>query len=283
MNNAEVWSSFGFWTLVVGLVGDVAVLTIPKHRDRLEKILSAFFTIVIIVGVAIERKADSEISRSTDLKIATLERDAKRFEKEAAQAIERATNAESHLAEARERAANAETGAANAVKKAKEAGERALKFEASIASANARSKEAEARVAKAQLDLAKLEAPRTLTAQQRRRIVDKLKVFAGQKFAAFVTPVREATNLLNAIGEVLISSGWVLVPTTSLITIGKAGIILVNGVKVQIAPSRAHDLGKVSRALTGALVSEKIDTKTEVNAELEKTPDVINVIVGDKW
>src|SRR5437879_8852498 len=103
MNNAEVWSSFGFWTLVVGLVGDVAVLTIPKHRDRLEKILSAFFTIVIIVGVAIERKADSEISRSTDLKIATLERDAKRFEKEAAQAIERATNAESHLAEARER------------------------------------------------------------------------------------------------------------------------------------------------------------------------------------
>ncbi len=72
-------------------------------------------------------------------------------------------------------------------------------------------------------------------------------------------------------------------PTTSLITIGKAGIILVNGVKVQIAPSRDHDLGKVSRALTGALVSEKIDTKTEVNAELEKTPDVINVIVGDKW
>jgi hypothetical protein len=94
MANEEFWSSFGFWMLVVGLVGDVAVLTIPKHRDRLEKVLSAFFTIVIIVGVAIERKADNEISRKTDVKMATLARDAARFEKEAADAGERAAKAE---------------------------------------------------------------------------------------------------------------------------------------------------------------------------------------------
>jgi hypothetical protein len=57
MDNAEFWSSFGFWTLVVGLVGDVAVLTIPKHRDRLEKILSALFTIAIAARAIIRNSA----------------------------------------------------------------------------------------------------------------------------------------------------------------------------------------------------------------------------------
>lgn len=58
----EFWSSVGFWIVVVGLVGDIAVLVVPRHRDRLEKLLSAFFTIVIIIGVAVEHRADKAIS-----------------------------------------------------------------------------------------------------------------------------------------------------------------------------------------------------------------------------
>jgi hypothetical protein len=62
INNAEFWSSFGYGTLVVGLIGDIFVLVVPPHRERLEKILSAFFTIVIIIGVAIEHRADAGLS-----------------------------------------------------------------------------------------------------------------------------------------------------------------------------------------------------------------------------
>jgi hypothetical protein len=54
-------------------------------------------------------------------------------------------------------------------------------------------------------------------------------------------------------------------------------------VKIQVAPSRDRDLGKVSQTLADALISEKINTKAELIPELEKSPDVINVIVGDKW
>jgi hypothetical protein len=58
----EFWSSVGYWILVAGLVGDIIVLVVPRHRERLEKILAAFFTVVIIVGVAIEHRADASIS-----------------------------------------------------------------------------------------------------------------------------------------------------------------------------------------------------------------------------
>jgi len=58
----EFHSSIGYWILVAGLAGDILVLVVPRHRQRLEKILTAFFTIVIIVGVAVEHRADSAIS-----------------------------------------------------------------------------------------------------------------------------------------------------------------------------------------------------------------------------
>lgn len=58
----ECWRSVGYWLLVIGLIGDIIILVIPEHRNRLEKILSLFFTVVIIVGVAIEHRADAAIS-----------------------------------------------------------------------------------------------------------------------------------------------------------------------------------------------------------------------------
>ena len=58
----EWWSGFGFWVLVAGLAGELAVLAIPEHRGRLEKLLSALFTVVVIVGCAFEHVADNRIS-----------------------------------------------------------------------------------------------------------------------------------------------------------------------------------------------------------------------------
>ncbi len=80
---AEFWSSIGYWILVAGLVGDILVLVIPRHRERLEKVLAGIFTIVIIVGVAIEHREDKIISvlvsqgqATTGLQIAQLEKEA---------------------------------------------------------------------------------------------------------------------------------------------------------------------------------------------------------------
>lgn len=58
----EFRSSVGYGILVAGLVGDIFVLVVPGHRQRLEKLLTAFFTIVIIIGVAVEHRADNAIS-----------------------------------------------------------------------------------------------------------------------------------------------------------------------------------------------------------------------------
>src|ERR1035437_4455843 len=56
------WSSLGYWILAIGLAGDILVLVIPRHRERLEKILSAVFIVIIIFGVTIEHNADTRIA-----------------------------------------------------------------------------------------------------------------------------------------------------------------------------------------------------------------------------
>jgi hypothetical protein len=58
----EWWGGFGFWVLVVGLAGELAVLAIPEHRGRLEKGLAAIFTVVVIIGCAFEHVADNRIA-----------------------------------------------------------------------------------------------------------------------------------------------------------------------------------------------------------------------------
>jgi len=58
----EWWSGFGFTVLVIGLAGELGILAIPSHHGKLEKILGAIFTLVVIVGCAFEHVADNRIS-----------------------------------------------------------------------------------------------------------------------------------------------------------------------------------------------------------------------------
>jgi hypothetical protein len=57
-DNPALWSSVGFWILMVGLVGDLILIFVPSGRT--EKILATLFTLLITAGVFIEHKADSE-------------------------------------------------------------------------------------------------------------------------------------------------------------------------------------------------------------------------------
>jgi hypothetical protein len=59
VQNPVFWSSVGFWILVVGLVGEAAVILFV-HSGKLEKALSVICTVVIIAGVAVEHVADAK-------------------------------------------------------------------------------------------------------------------------------------------------------------------------------------------------------------------------------
>jgi hypothetical protein len=100
ISTQEFWSSVGYWVLVAGLIGDILVLAIPAHRERLEKILAAIFTAVIILGVAIEHKADVKIavlvSREESASALTIES----LKNDIANANAREKEAEARIAEA---------------------------------------------------------------------------------------------------------------------------------------------------------------------------------------
>jgi hypothetical protein len=57
---------FGNDLLIFGLVGDIIVLFVPSSRKVLEKVLAAFFIVLIITGIVIERTADSRIQVAND-------------------------------------------------------------------------------------------------------------------------------------------------------------------------------------------------------------------------
>ncbi|HEV2301823.1 MAG TPA: hypothetical protein VGR91_09665 [Stellaceae bacterium] len=50
--------SIGFWILVSGLFGDIFVLFMPAGKRKLEKTLGVIFTLIVIIGVAIDKIGD---------------------------------------------------------------------------------------------------------------------------------------------------------------------------------------------------------------------------------
>jgi len=58
--------------------------------------------------------------------------------------------------------------------------------------------------------------------------------------------------------------------------------MLVNGVKIQVAPSRDRDLGKVSHT-RGCFDFRKDQHESRAYPGTGKKPYVINLIVGDEW
>jgi hypothetical protein len=251
---AEFWSSVGYWILVAGLVGDIVVLVVPKHRERLEKVLAAFFTVVIILGVAIEHRADAAISvlvsqaqGKTGLQIAQLNKDAEDARKSAAQAEERAAKAEAHLAESNERAAKANARAADAERETERLKQRF--------------------------------ADRKLTDAQAKKMTDKLRSFAGQEFD--VTPyweTKESMGIANRIVDVLVRAGWKYTPPK------QSGMMLggVTGVLVYVHPSAPVSVRNAADALVSILNNQ--DIVSEIRQQNPANPlDVkLHLNVGTK-
>jgi hypothetical protein len=200
------------------------------------------------------------------------------------------TTAQTELGRQQERAAKAEGQIASAEQHAAEANAKAESFRLDIAKANesaaraqAQVAEATAEAAKANLELARIKAPRTLTSEQQLRIANKMFPFAGQQFAPYVFADAESQSLVNLIGISLISAKWIIAEPKSDLKMGKAGVTTRSGVHILFAPSRSGDIGVIARKLAEALNAEGIEALAEPDpTELEKTPDVIYLIVGSK-
>jgi hypothetical protein len=142
--------------------------------------------------------------------------------------------------------------------KARIAGDKQLvQYEACAAEANSKALEA-------QVELEKLKAPRLLSEDQRARITEKMRQFAGQEFSGAVTTgISDAWTLWRLIAAVLREANWVFVspaegsfggdPPASIPITARPGI----GVMYPVGP-HIMELLPAAKALAEALGADGV-------------------------
>ena len=177
----EFWSSVGYWILVIGLIGEVCVYGIPKHSEALEKLLGVLFTVVIIIGLAIEHRADKQIAV-----LVSLER----------------SSAALQIADAQKAA-----GAANALAEGLAASTATLKKEAELE--RLKRVEIEERV-----------EWRRLNEEQQREIATSLSLYTGETGSVWFDAVDVEANTFAAdIASALRLAHWTVVGPASFVTL----------------------------------------------------------------
>lgn len=151
--------------------------------------------------------------------------------------------------------------------------------------------EANARAAEAQLALEKFRAGRTLTPEQRAKITEEMRPFAGTPvvFGVFQDP--EPIALLDQLSDALTLAGWSEQEWKSggdiVMTRGAghsiAGYTLVSGLYVQADNSHADDFGPIVAKLAKLLTDAGIPAKPEVGHMAPNTNnDAIKILIGQK-
>jgi hypothetical protein len=166
---------------------------------------------------------------------------------------------------------------------------RAEGFRLDIAKAKDRAAQAEARAAEATLQLTKLRTPRTINAEQQKRISDKCKPFAGVRFddAVFTDPESEA--LLRQIEAILTTAGWEQIDWKGAAIVflrtnlPKTGLCSLEGVVIQMHPQHLSEFWKPAQDLASALKAEGIEAKAEAALGITNdNPMAIHVLIGKK-
>jgi hypothetical protein len=131
--------------------------------------------------------------------------------------------------------------------------------EGELAELNKEAGEARKEAALANLELARLKTPRTLDRNQQRRLLEKVKEFAGTRFDTLPAFDPEAIEISATISDILRSAKW--------IAVGPSGTVELHGLKIQFAPEYRSELERPAMALTTALNEEGITSTLEVKAE----------------
>jgi hypothetical protein len=276
----------------------------PLVRYKLIRLLKAVERIgwvLVVIGVIGEGVFEGYTSKADGLLQTLSDALVSESQRAAATANERAVNAEvlakgyeAQIADsnARVKTAEAKVAAANAasheaVAKVAEASAKAESFRLDIAKANEAAKQAEARAVEAQLALERFKADRTLSDEQQKRIVLKLKPFAGQKFAFAVYPNPESLKFLKLIADVLKSSLWERIdPQIGSVNVEAAGGLAGEAFDAGISAFTAPDDTAARPALTAfasAVSAEGHPCAAHFTAQLTgKTPKAITIMIGAK-
>jgi hypothetical protein len=149
--------------------------------------------------------------------------------------------------------------------------------------------EAKAETAKAHLALEKIKAPRKLSEDQALRLVEKMLPFAGKKFDLGVSQDAEAQNLAFVIRNILTASHWVAVnwkggdvvttwPDKTIL-----GIVMMDGVILQMHPEKASEFWDVATLLAESLTELGIAAKAEKGLGVaNNTTDAMHILIGKK-
>jgi hypothetical protein len=263
------------------------------------------------------KRYSERLSKSQAKQIADANERAAYADERAGEANKQAGIANASAGAANKVAGEATERAAKLELRASEAEERAKRSEAEIAKANAASDEAVAKVAEAEtrsvqasakaeafrLDIAKAnesaaQAHRAaeqermarlrleeilggwrLSTEARVRLVDKLKPFSGTRFRLFVNP--DESPFLNTFDSILASAGWTREnPSEPIVLSGKASIIYLSGLFVEVNSDFPPTVGLAIHALVQGLQDEGVTMKLNLVQPGQVESNVLRIVIG---
>jgi len=164
-----------------------------------------------------------------------------------------------------------------------------LNTEGKISDSTARAAEANARALEAKLELEKFKLDRSLTDDQKSRIVQKLKPFAGQEYVLSVSTDQEALRFTRiSLAPVFVAAGWIKRPPKGTISIPEidAAVNVAGepGVRIQIALTKSDDvkMRELVSIVAAAFVAEGIDAAPAGTPDMNDTPAIVQIRIGSK-
>jgi hypothetical protein len=150
--------------------------------------------------------------------------------------------------------------------------------------------EANAKALESRLELEKFRAPRTLSLEQRARITEKMKPFAGAKFdGAWSSLEGEIDFFFSSFEDALNNAGLVSVSFTGTGNIygrgsrSSVGMANAFGIVINVDPAKNPELVPAALEMVVALTEEGIGVVFQKNVGFTSTnADTIHIMVGAK-
>ncbi len=247
---------------------------------------SAFFTLLVVIGVGGELIVHLVQSRANKKLIAIQHSEAFAQETEIAKLRNESASTQLDIAKANQ-------GAAEALKQAARAEENLGNARKDAALANERAAEANKIAEGERLARLKIEqrlAPRKLNDDQQKRIEAKVKPFANTAYELAVNPVPEAVDLLSTIDTVLRAAGWATNESAkkdfrfvfTLKNGSKVEQVVTSGISIQGTKTFLQKNGPAAEALVLALRAEGLETNATILPDDDPSPETLHVVIGSK-
>jgi hypothetical protein len=234
---------------------------IKEQKERLAK----RSTLLLIAALSLELVCLVRTNELSGLVIGSLDERSGEAMSKSGKALGNSTSALTQSGMADAASARAVSQSGTAVIKSGKALKEADSFEADISVAKKQAAEAESHLAEAvsmaraeETELRELEtrlAPRVLTVEQLVRIRAKLKALGAHEYTLWITPDLDSWTLMANLGFVFDEAGWKYVSSGG-ISIGRAGIMVTERIRIGVVRNRLDDLGPVAEAVSKILIAE---------------------------